>query len=301
MFDKVKSYFVHYRSERRGVIALTAILLSILLSVEIFHHFYQPEVKPLKIRFADSNFLLDQGKGRIEEDDLFHFNPNQLSDSGYYRLGFSEKEVNTLRNYQASGASFEVKKDFEKLYFVDSLEYRTLENYIDLPDSINSKPQKPPKYKHEQNPKVKWSDTALFRSYAYKPFKCNINSADTNELKRLKGVGSFYARKIVERRDELGGYHHLGQLLEIWKMTPEKIDQFADQVVIDLAELRKIQINQSTAQQLSQHPYLDFGLSSKVVLKREEIGRFKDMDELSKSGLLDAELCRKLAPYLKFD
>ncbi|MEM9051470.1 MAG: helix-hairpin-helix domain-containing protein [Bacteroidota bacterium] len=302
MLEDVKSYFTHYRSERRGVIVFATILFSIYFVMEAFAFFYTPEIKELDIRVISStNSSSNFGQEGLIHKELFRFNPNELSDSGYQSLGFSENEIQTLRNYQAAGASFKVKKDFEKLFFVDSAEYSMLEPFIELPDSIKKKPEKHSTFKTENRQSVKWSDTASYGGYSYKPFVCNINTADTTELKRLKGVGSFYARKIVERRDLLGGYHNIAQLLELWKMTPEKIDKFADQVEIDLSELRQIDINHSTAQELSKHPYLDFGASSKIVLKREELGRFKDAKELCDSGLLDAELCRKLAPYLKFN
>ena len=33
----------------------------------------------------------------------------------------------------------------------------------------------------------------------------NLNSTDTTELKLLPGIGSFYAKNIVELREKLGG------------------------------------------------------------------------------------------------
>jgi len=304
MLDNVKAYFIHYRSERRGVILLAVILFLVYTLMEVFAFFYTPKVEELNIRILDANVHHEDSAWSSPKNhnlNPFLFNPNELSDSGYLTLGFSEKEIHTLRNFQAAGANFKVKKDFQKLFFIDSTEYALLEAFIQLPDSIEKSSQKPFKFHQRDTHKIKWSDTASYGAYNYTPFICNINTADTTELKKLNGVGSFYARKIIERREQLGGYHNVAQLLEIWKMTPEKIDKFASQVKIDLGEVKHIDMNSASAQELSRHPYLDFGISSKLVLKREELGGFKDAKELCSSGLLDAELCRKLAPYLKFN
>lgn len=238
----------------------------------------------------------------------FKFNPNQLSDSGYRALGISEKEIKTLRKYMATGAEFRIKTDFSKLYFISDSEYVALEPFIDLPDDYPKRDYKnkfASKYSGKDKPwtkkdTVKWSDTADTRGYVYKPFTCDLNFADTNTLKKLPYIGSFYAREIVRYREELGGIYELGQLLELYKMKPETIDIIADKVTIDRSVIRKLPINTATTQELAAHPYIDFPLATKIILKREASGTFKNMDQLCKTGLLNADLCRKLAPYLKF-
>ncbi len=305
--ERVKSYFRHYRSERRGVIVLAIVIFVAIAGVEVFRFVYEPKVERIDVLLVSNSETVESAELAPEssdvdqkEIDLFPFNPNTLSDSGFSALGFSEKEIKTLRNYQKAGASFEIKRDFAKLFFVDEEEYLTLEPFIDLPES---KPKKEYSKSFEtpfDKPKVKWSDTATTKSYSFEEFTCNLNTADTNELKTLNSRNSFYANKIIEYREELGGYHSLAQLLELWKMTPEKIDKFADQIVIDPSEIHLIKINSASAYDLSQHPYLSFGEANRIVLKREELGGFSDSKAFCSSGLLDADLCRKLVPYLNF-
>jgi DNA uptake protein ComE-like DNA-binding protein len=83
-------------------------------------------------------------------------------------------------------------------------------------------------------------------------------------------------------------------------MTPETIDKFAYQIVIDLSAIKKINVNVATAQELAAHPYIPFDLASRIVLQREQAGTFENMESLVGSGLLDGELSLKLAPYLDF-
>lgn len=304
MLERVKSYFRHYRSERRGVIVLAIILFLAIAGVKVFRLVYKPKIEIIDVAIiqeVDAAMEKSEVPSVGEEElEFFLFNPNTLNDSGYAALGFSEKEIKTLRNYQAAGASFEIKRDFSKLFFVDEKEYQALEAFIDLPKSKPKREYNPSYSNAPSKPKVKWSDTASTDFYSYKEFTCNINTADTNELKKLNGIGSFYANKIVEYRQELGGFHSIGQLKEMWKMTDDKIDKFADQIVLDQSDLRRVSINSASAHQLSQHPYLSFGDANKIVLKREELGTFADSKAFCSTGLLDADLCRKLVPYLNF-
>lgn len=304
MSERLRSYFRHYRSERRGVIVVLILVVLIIGGGELFTIFYKPQPEPFQILLIDGkedDILADKDSIQRSRKEIqpFLFDPNQLADSGYAALGFSEKEIQILRNYQAAGGEFRVKSDFAKLFFVDEEEYQKLKPFIDLPETIAPKQPRREKYMPRE-PVMHWSDTVDTAGYRYEPFVCNLNTADTNELKKLRGIGSFYANKIVEYRQELGGYHNLAQLLELWEMTPEKIDAFADHVTIDPEDLKHMNINSVSAYELSQHPYVSFGLANQIILKREELGGFRSADHLCSSGLLAPELCRKLVPYLIF-
>ncbi len=308
MLERVKSFFRYYRSERRAVIALAIIFLIVLCSVEAYRTFYVP--KPVSLEFIlIEDSLSEKGNEYVSNDrpetiiSPFNFDPNTLSDSGYFQMGFSEKEIKMLRNYQSAGGRFRKRDDFAKLYFIDHEEYELIKPYIQLPESSNENRlprQRPINSDSNRSNLIKWSDTASYASFEYKPFICNLNTADTSELKRLKGIGSFYAQQIVSYRNELGGYHNLSQLLELWKMTPDKIDEFADQVLLRPEDLVKIDVNSVSAQELSKHPYVDFDLANRLILERETRNGFSDQNELCDSDLLAPDLCRKLVPYLTF-
>lgn len=321
MFQNLKTFFKYHRSERNGAIALLIIMVLISVGMEIYTRLYTPPIQDSSHFLSELDSIrnahieaqsIEKVAGprskRTSEADRFLFDPNHLSDSGYMALGFSEKEIQTLRNYMKSGASFRVKKDFAKLYFVSDSDYVALEPYIDLPEdypkrkSVKEKYEPYGKYSEKKFTRdtTTWSDTADFKNYSYKKFTCDLNHADTTELKRLPYIGSYYAKKIVEMRKELGGFYDLSQLLELYKMTPETIDKFASQITVDKSAIRTITVNSCTAQDLAAHPYISFKLANAIILKRESTGGFTDMDNLCETGLLNADLCTKLAPYLEF-
>jgi DNA uptake protein ComE-like DNA-binding protein len=300
VFKKLSIFFEHNRAERNGTIAILIFVFISLIATWIFTEFHEPKQEDLTelAVYVEENKV----KAQLEVQDTvklrpFQFNPNTLSDSGYAQLGFSQKEIQTLRNYQKAGGSFKVKSDFSKLFFVDSAEYRQLKPFILLPDSLSFKKKDENQWESKE---TAWSDTST-----YVPFKrdslVELNTADTNALKALRGIGSFYAREIVKYRSELGGYHNIGQLLELWKMEPDKIDAFANRVYIDPEFIQTIKINQLTSQELSNHPYISLHLASKLIYSRESEGKFKDLKDLQKRKLVNEELSSKLAPYLDFE
>ena len=319
------AYFQHHRAERNGALALVIIILIIIAGSQAYFIWYKPPIKDTSefLAFMDSLERMDnmgEASANVESERIpdkksfepFPFDPNTISDVEYGELGFSEKEIKTLRNYQKSGATFKVKSDFKKLYFVDDERYSKLKPYIDLPETLpaHSDSHAVKREYNKSSPRAddhlrkrdttKWSDTADAKIYAYNPIVCDLNLADTNELKKLPYIGSFYAREIVRYRDELGGYNSLAQLLELYKMTHETLDIIADKVSIDQSKIRKINVNKATTQELAKHPYISFALANAIVSERESNTLFINMNKLCQTGLLNDELCVKLAPYLSF-
>jgi len=311
------AYFRHHRAERNGALALLIIILIIIGATQAYFIWYEPPLKDNSEFLALIDSLerienlgaasanIESEKSPIEKAIVpFRFDPNTIDDEQYTELGFTEKEIRTLRNYQKSGATFKIKSDFKKLFFVDDDRYNILEPYIDLPETLPKKEYNKPNYTTDahfrKRDTVKWSDTASAKIYAYNPIVCDLNLADTTELKKLPYIGSFHARQIVRYRTELGGYHSLAQLLELYNITHETLDIIADKVSIDQLQIKKMNVNQATAQELARHPYISFALANAIVNERESNSSFTNMDKLCETGLLNAELCIKLAPYLRF-
>lgn len=311
MFKRFRSYFIHHRAERRGTVFVLVLSLGVMSTAVVYPHLVEPDPPEMVGDVPERSMKLASitergGAASVSQSQepvppgLFDFNPNQLSDSGFSALGFSQKEIGTLRNYMAAGGEFREKDDFGRLYFMDDARFDSIRPHLLLPEKA---PPKEPRYterKFKKQERVKWSDTADYDAFRYNPVKAELNTADTNELLDVAGIGSFYARQIVEYREELGGYFTLAQLMELWKMTEENVDRIAEEVEIDTTEIRKININTATAQKLSKHPYISFGLASKIVTRREERGSFRNLEEMVEDGLLNEELRLKLAVYLDF-
>jgi competence ComEA-like helix-hairpin-helix protein len=131
------------------------------------------------------------------------------------------------------------------------------------------------------------------------PLLVNINTADTTELKSLKGIGSYYAKQIVEYRERLGGFYRIDQLYEIERLREETIQMIEPFIIFDTTIIRKVHINSDKASVLVRHPYITWNMAKNIEDHREFKKRFKSVDELLIFGLLTDELYSKLAPYLE--
>ena len=79
----------------------------------------------------------EEGAGSgVADAEVFLFNPNTVGLDTLQLLGFTQRQAQSVLNYRNKGGKFGVKRDFAKLYVVDSAKYAALAPYIALPDSI---------------------------------------------------------------------------------------------------------------------------------------------------------------------
>ena len=110
----------------------------------------------------------------------------------------------------------------------------------------------------------------------------NLNSADTTELKSLPGIGSFFARNIVEHREKLGGFAEINQLLEVYAFDSARLENITPYINIDSISLRKINVNIDDFKTILRHPYIEYEDVKKIVNHREKRGFIKNWEEYLK-------------------
>jgi DNA uptake protein ComE-like DNA-binding protein len=145
-------------------------------------------------------------------------------------------------------------------------------------------------------------DTVPMGSYSA-PFKrsriIELNTADTLELRGLPSIGPWLARKIVEYRDRLGGFYSSDQLLEIYRLTPGKLDTIAPFLVIDTSMVRRIDINKIQLEELLNHPYLSRSQAKGLLAYRQKHGAFVSISQIRKCLLIDEKTFEKVRDYME--
>ncbi len=132
-----------------------------------------------------------------------------------------------------------------------------------------------------------------------KKFTVQTNVADTLDLQEIPGIGPAFAKRIVNYRERLGGFVKREQLLEIYGIDSAKYEKIKDAFIIDLQNIRKININTVSLNELKKHPYLDYYQAKSIIQYREKYGYFKKNSDICKINLIDAETFAKLEPYLE--
>ena len=129
-----------------------------------------------------------------------------------------------------------------------------------------------------------------------------LNTADTTLLKQLRGIGSGYAKMIVNYRTKLGGFYSKEQLLEVYRFPAETYAKIEHQLWVDTTYIQKIPINQFTIDQLKRHPYIRYfqakSLYDNRLNKPEQ--RYNALEDLVEDRDVTPQFIAKIAPYLSF-
>lgn len=127
----------------------------------------------------------------------------------------------------------------------------------------------------------------------------SLNKADTSEWKKVPGIGSVYASRIVKYRDLLGGFVYVEQLLEVYGIDQELFSRIAVYIEPD-GNFRRIQVNQSDFKELLRHPYLNYKQVQAIMSIRRRKGNITSIRELSILDEFTPDDILRLEPYLEF-
>lgn len=123
----------------------------------------------------------------------------------------------------------------------------------------------------------------------------DLNTADTTLLKRVPGIGSSFARRIVKYRELLGGYYVVEQLQEVYGMDRERYNAIYPYFTVGTA-VRPLTL---TIDSISYHPYLSW--RHKRALRRLlEAEQPLDWSHLMATGDFTRDDSLRLAPYMPF-
>jgi competence protein ComEA len=212
---------------------------------------------------------------------LFSFDPNTLDSNSFIKLGLRPKTIHLLLNWRRKGKIFYKKEEFREVYTLREDEYVRLAPYISISNS-----SLPSKAGYEK------------KMYTPAPESVDINTTDVTTLVKLRGIGPFFAQKLIERRDALGGYLRHEQLQEAYKFPDTTFEMLKEKLVIQPGAVRKINLNTANEEQLQRHPYIGQKMAKNILIYRDAMKRFEKIEQLRQVPLMNEEIYRKIAPYL---
>jgi competence protein ComEA len=232
---------------------------------------------------------------------LFPFDPNEASTEQMEELGIPAFLAKRIEKYRSKGGKFRKKEDLLHIYDFPGDLYIRLQSYITLKGDDSGTAEKkiassPPSGKFETATYSK--ETKVYAKPVLAPF--DINTADTTQLIKLKGIGSKLSVRILKFRDGLGGFHSVDQFQEIFGLDSFALSELNKFARVN-TPVRKININSATVEELSSHSYLrNKKLATVIVNYRDQHGPYSSAEDLRKVRILDEKTIEKITPYLAF-
>ena len=239
-----------------------------------------------------------------------NFNPNDLPQQGWEKLGFSPKQAEIIMKYkQIVGGKFTSKEQLRKCFVIDDAKYAEMKTYILLPE----------KSKEDEKNEKKQSGKKI--QYV----KFNPNNFSENDWQKI-GFSSKQATSILKYKNILGGqFKSKEQLKKCYMISDEKYAEM--EPYIDLPEnvvykaeqpkveqpkteekvVEKIEIKEKfNPNNLSHEDWMKRGFTEKQAntilnFKRSLGGSFKDAKTLKRCYGISEEKFKEIEPYLVFE
>ena len=250
---------------------------------------------------------------------LFPFDPNTATAEELQQLGLAPFQVRNIIKYRSKGGVYRSPMDFARLYGLTRKQYRELEPYITIGDDYEPASTLASVQAYiAQKEADKQAAHAAYEAYkaqnTYKPNRgndrdtlryplklkagehINLVTADTTQLKKIPGIGSGWARAILNYGKRLGGYVAVGQLQEIEGFPEETLPYFS----IANPQTEKMNLNTATLAQLRKHPYVNFYQAKAICDYRRLKGKLTNLSQLHLLKDFTSEAIERLRPYVAF-
>ena len=197
------------------------------------------------------------------ESQLFSFDPNTASKEDFIKLGLSERTANNIVNYRNKGAKFDTKDKFKKVWGITEADFNRLSPYINIV--------------------VKQID---------------INTATAADFQELRGIGEKLSARIVNFRDKLGGFISVEQLGTTYGLPEETFASIKPKLKITNANIKKINLNTATVDDLKAHPYIKWKEANLIIEYRNQHGNYKNINEVMEIKAFQQSFFDKIKNYL---
>lgn len=290
-----KSHFWYNKSQRNGIFILI-LLIVIFQFIIVFVDFYSVEKvnidTPKVIAFhhqIDSLRKISLENSRLK---FFPFNPNYITDYKGAQLGMSLVEIDKLLAFRKTGEFINSRKEFQKVTTISDSLLNSISPYFKFPDWV---------VERNQNIQLSTSrDTRLFaKKSKYILTSTDINLAVKEDLKTINGIGEKLSERIIKYRSKLQGFSKLNQLYEVWGLDTEVVDKLLLVFkVVNLPNIKKINVNTVSFRELLKNPYLDYELCKKIFEYKDEVAELQDISELKNIIGFPLDLYDRIVLYL---
>lgn len=306
-----QDFFYYTKSERNGLILLSLICVGLFLAPYLFPNKEEMTTidfstfqKEVDLFMAPSEKKAPQ-KPSLEQNELFFFNPNEVTQNELEQLGLSTKTAQTILNFRKKGGRFFKKEDLKKIYGLSNKDYEKLQSYIQLP--LQSKPSTTVETQKEEQ-----TEAPIPTSYSLYPF--DPNTASKEELTKL-GLSNKASNILLNFRKKGGYFRKKEDLKKIFGITDMDYKRLEPYIkILEKPEIPKksiahqknkeantliIDINQSNAEDWQKLKGIGPSYSKRIIKFRDKLGGFSNIQQVGETYGLPDSTFNKIIPFLK--
>lgn len=273
-----RSQLTFHQSERVGILLLLALIIG-LLFINFFVSFSEEDTfdlcSPELIHIQEQIDSTRLAQTESLRPKIYPFNPNFMTDYKAYTLGISAEAFDKLQQFRKEGRWVNSATDFQKVTRIPDSVLKRVSVYFKFPEWVNR-----PKSNRNSFPKK----TKVLSEAE----KLDLNTATSEELQSVHGIGPALSERIVTQRARLDGFASDEELHTVWGLKPMVIENILLKFSVKEPRLiERMNINTISASDLSTLPGFSFELGKKIwefVRVREgiiDLAELKKIDEIT--------------------
>ena len=322
-----RSYFTYTRSERNGLLVLSALSAVALCVPTLWSFVAAPEKEAdaaQRALFADKVAAIEMGSTDGFDKNVFvnneikgvlsAFNPNTASIEELLEIGFSPKVARTLINYRSKGGQFRKATDLKRIYGLSETEYNRFLPFVSLEPTVpktETAEYYPPQYVGAKNENWAW----------------NLQLFDPNRVTESELLALGFPKhivKIVSNFKKSGGvFRKKEDLKKIFGLTEEIYNKVENYVQIADNQGKKdfdfpkstspfssaklnlasspININKATEDELVKIPRIGRTFAARITEYRNRLGGFARPEQLKEVYGMPDSTYQNILPFCKIE
>lgn len=290
-------------------IAAIALLLGVVVAILGWSNRHrQRSEQPVVYVIADSSEIPPVTKEGSAPKVVRRLDPNTADSLTLVEAGFPKYVVHRMLRYRAKGGRYKQVADLWHIPGMNDTLYSRVSGLVHIDTEAL-----------EAERLARWRTDSLHRDSMYKVYAqadepqsvrknytdtvVELNSADTTDLKKIRGIGSYRARNIIRYRERLGGYVCKEQLrdVEMEMHGPEITDSILAHIEVETDSVKPLLVNKFAAERLSRHPYLTYTQAKALYTLRRRKVHLDSIEEIEQAQIMPSEQLARLKPYLSFE
>ncbi len=180
---------------------------------------------------------------------IYPYNPNFINDYKGYVLGMSIKEIDRLHIFRKTNKYVNSAKEFQRVTQVSDSLLKALSPKFKFPDWVNNSSSNQKKYS--------------------KTYQKEINKTTAKDILCQTKINYKTCYRIIDFRNQLGGFVTLNQLQDVYKITAEDVRKIKEKFHLKrIPQIQKINLNLANVKTLSENAYISEYLASNIVEER---------------------------------